>query len=305
VTVREDGEWLVPVLRGISFATEAEAEAFVVADNRAAELGGWRADGLAAMLTDLASSSLGLRGVGYDAGSIEDLLATDTFRTEKMAIADLKPHPLNYRVHPPDQLAHIAASIKAHGFYRNIVVARDGTVLAGHGVVEAAQSIGRKRVPVIRLNLDPGEPRALKVLTSDNEISKAAESDDRALTELLKSLVGVEGPEGLLGTGYNSEQLAGLVMVTRPASEIGTEEDAAAWVGMPDYDPGSVQIKMVITFPSVEKRKEFADALNLRVDKFSEKGSTWSTRWPWAEREDCAGISFQPAGAPAPATEEG
>lgn len=40
VKVREDGEWLVPVLRGIRFNSDSEAAAYALADNRTVELGG-------------------------------------------------------------------------------------------------------------------------------------------------------------------------------------------------------------------------------------------------------------------------
>lgn len=52
--------------------------------------------------------------------------------TEDAAIDELRAHPRNYRRHPDDQLAHIMRSIELHGFYRAVVIARDGTVLAGH-----------------------------------------------------------------------------------------------------------------------------------------------------------------------------
>ena len=41
IRVREDGEWLVPVVRGLRFKNAAEAEAYLIADNRIVELGGW------------------------------------------------------------------------------------------------------------------------------------------------------------------------------------------------------------------------------------------------------------------------
>jgi hypothetical protein len=37
----KDGQWSVPVLRGVSFKSEKDAERFLVADNRITELGGW------------------------------------------------------------------------------------------------------------------------------------------------------------------------------------------------------------------------------------------------------------------------
>lgn len=50
IQVSPEGVWMVPVLRGISFSTEQEAEAFLVADNRLVELGGWDETALSEML---------------------------------------------------------------------------------------------------------------------------------------------------------------------------------------------------------------------------------------------------------------
>src|SRR2546430_11899104 len=120
----------------------------------------------------------------------------------------LKPHPRNYRKHPDDELEHIMESIRTHGFYRNIVLAKDGkTILAGHGVVEAARRLGYKEIPAILIDYEPDDPHALKVLVSDNEIAHLAESNDRALTELLRE---VANAGDLLGTGYDEMMLANL-----------------------------------------------------------------------------------------------
>ena len=150
-----------------------------------------------------------VRGEKATVGSI-------TPTVEQIPIADLKPHPRNYRQHPADQIEHIKASITDHGLYRNVVIARDGTILAGHGVVLASREMGLKTVPVIRVDLDPDDPKAIKILTGDNGISHLGEVDDRLLTELLKGLQETAG--GLLGTGYDDAMLANLIFVTRPQS---------------------------------------------------------------------------------------
>jgi ParB-like chromosome segregation protein Spo0J len=51
----------------------------------------------------------------------------------------LTPHPQNYRAHPPEQVAEICKSIRAHGQVKNIIVNPEGIILCGHGVVQAAQ----------------------------------------------------------------------------------------------------------------------------------------------------------------------
>lgn len=299
IHVRKDGEWMVPVIRGISFASDAEAEAYLIADNRASEVGRWDDPALASMLDDLLKAGeTALLGVGYSAGDVVDLL--NPFVAERVDISSLRPHPSNYRAHPADQLEHIIQSIKTHGFYRNVIVARDGTILAGHGVVQAAQKMGRKRIPVVRLDIDPQSPAAMKVLASDNEIAKLAESDDRALSTLLKGLLDAEGSSGLAGTGYDERQLAALVMVTRPASEIRDLNEAAEWVGMPEYEEGGTPIKLVITFPDDEARKQFIAQTGIKIDKSAIKGTTYSTRWPWTEREDVGSVRFEAVGSKSP-----
>jgi hypothetical protein len=57
------------------------------------------------------------------------LPAADVLPTEIVALSSLRPHPRNYREHPEDQIEHLMQSIRANGFYRNIVVARDGTII--------------------------------------------------------------------------------------------------------------------------------------------------------------------------------
>jgi ParB-like chromosome segregation protein Spo0J len=58
-------------------------------------------------------------------------------------IAALRPNAKNARTHSEAQIKKIADSIRAFGFLNPIVVARDGTVIAGHGRLEAAKQMIR------------------------------------------------------------------------------------------------------------------------------------------------------------------
>jgi len=215
------------------------------------------------------------------------------YTVEVVPLTSLKAHPKNYRTHPEDQLAHIKASLQEHGFYRNIVVARDGTILAGHGVSEAAAALKIASVPIVRLDIDADDPRALKLLAGDNEIGKLAEVDDRALTELLKGLHEIDAG-ALLGTGFDAQMLAALTFVTRPADEIETMNAANEWLGLPSYDEGDYQIKLVITFPDEKAREQYVSEMKLRIDKKVEAGAhTWATRWPWTDRTDATAVRFE------------
>jgi len=64
------GEWLVPVIRGVSFKNEEEAQAYLLADNRLVELGGWNTSALIEELEKLAEES-SLQGTGFDDADIQ------------------------------------------------------------------------------------------------------------------------------------------------------------------------------------------------------------------------------------------
>jgi len=208
-------------------------------------------------------------------------------------VATLKEHPRNYRNHPDDQIAHIMQSIREHGFYRNVIVAKDNTILAGHGVIKACKKMDIKEVPVVKLDIGPNDPRALKVLAGENEIGNLCETDDRLLSEILKEIkdFGNEDISGLLGTGFDDQMLANLVFVTRPHNEIKDKNEAAHWVGMPEYEEGTYTIKLVVSFKTKEDRQRFIDTFKIKIDTMSE--TVASTRWPFTEREDLSSVKFE------------
>jgi hypothetical protein len=210
---------------------------------------------------------------------------------EEVSVDSIKPHPKNYRRHPGEQLDHIARSVEQNGLYRPIVVARDGTILAGHGVYAVAVQQGRATVPVVRIDVDADDPRAIKILVGDNEVVRMAEIDDRALTEMLKGLHDIDE---LLGTGFDAQQLAVLAMVTRPASEIADANAAAQWVGMPEFDAGKEPIFLRFMFASKEDRVRLLDVLGMTpddVDKRSDKA--WAMWWPKMARDNLARTEFR------------
>lgn len=69
----DDGDWLVPVIRGVYFANEEEAQAYLLADNRLTELGGWDTNALLEELQILAENS-GLEGTGFDDADLNNLM---------------------------------------------------------------------------------------------------------------------------------------------------------------------------------------------------------------------------------------
>ena len=141
---------------------------------------------------------------------------------EQVPLDSLKAHPRNYRSHPDAQLQHLRASIEQFGVYRNVVVANDGTILAGHGVVEAARATGAETIPVVRMGFGPDSPKALKLIAADNEVSHLAEDDESVLAGLLEEL----GKVGdLLGTGFDDLALQVLLSEVNPPDFEPVSED--------------------------------------------------------------------------------
>lgn len=71
IPVRADGEWMVPVLCGMSFENEQEAEAYLLVDNRASENGGWDINELSSMLSTVGDTA----SLGWSTEQIDDIAA--------------------------------------------------------------------------------------------------------------------------------------------------------------------------------------------------------------------------------------
>lgn len=212
-------------------------------------------------------------------------------KEEVVSIDELHFHPRNYRSHPQDQIEHLKQSIQEHGVYRRIVIAKDSTILAGHGVIKAAIELGFEKINVVRLDIGPNDPKAIKLMVADNELSHLSISDDRALTELLKETSELD-VDGLLGTGYDQSMLANLAFVTRPRSEVKNVNHAAEWAGMPEYENEPPPLKASISFRNSEDRSKFCELLGIDPPK-DESDKTISAWFPAKDNEDLASVRFE------------
>src|SRR5260221_4163491 len=85
----------------------------------------------------------------------------------------LRPYPGNARSHSRKQLKLIADSIKRFGFTNPILVSGDFEVVAGHGRLQAAKTLGLPQVPVVALSsLSEADKKAL--IIADNRIAELA-----------------------------------------------------------------------------------------------------------------------------------
>lgn len=71
--VEEGTEWMVPVVRGQSFKSERERDAFVIADNQQVMAGGWKFEILSELIGGLKDDG-GFAGLGFEEIELNALL---------------------------------------------------------------------------------------------------------------------------------------------------------------------------------------------------------------------------------------
>jgi len=119
---------------------------------------------------------------------------------ERRAVAALVPYARNARTHSPEQVAQIAASIREWGWTVPVLVDDAGTIIAGHGRVLAAQSLGITDVPVmIATGWSEAQKRAYVI--ADNKLALNAGWDAELLPVELGDLKGMGFDLGLTGFG--------------------------------------------------------------------------------------------------------
>jgi ParB-like chromosome segregation protein Spo0J len=148
---------------------------------------------------------------------------------ENVLIGALKAYDRNARTHSPEQVAQIAASILEFGFTNPVLIDKRGTIVAGHGRVEAAYSIGLEEIPCIRLeHLTEDQVRAYCL--ADNKLALNAAWNMDTLAAELKGLEAVGFDMSL--TGFSPEELAEIMGDTvedtnpeEPAPEVEFSEE--------------------------------------------------------------------------------
>ena len=111
---------------------------------------------------------------------------------QKVKLADLQPHPMNYNTHPEAQLVELEKSLESFQQFKNIVVCQN-TILAGHGLVEAAKRQGIEELDAVVMDDLTGEQQKA-LLVADNATPFLAVPDTDMLQELLDSMGEIDIP---------------------------------------------------------------------------------------------------------------
>ena len=140
---------------------------------------------------------------------------------EYLETEKLVPYARNSRTHSDEQVQQIMGSIKEFGFTNPILVDAEDLIIAGHGRTMAAQRLGMKEVPCLRLgHLTESQKKAYVI--ADNKLALNAGWDDEMLRLELADLQDADFDLSL--TGFDDDELNALLAT---AVEEGlTDEDA-------------------------------------------------------------------------------
>jgi DNA modification methylase len=140
---------------------------------------------------------------------------------EQIETEKLIPYARNSRTHSDEQISQIMASIKEFGFTNPVLIDEEGLIIAGHGRTVAAQRLGMKTVPIVRLtHLTPAQKKAYVI--ADNKLALNAGWDLEFLKIELLDLQSEDFDLSL--TGFDDDELNDLL--AQAVTEGLTDEDA-------------------------------------------------------------------------------
>ena len=158
-------------------------------------------------------------------------------RIEQLPLASLVPWAKNARTHSKKQIGQIADSIRTFGFTAPVLVDGAGTILAGHGRVEAAKLLGLAAVPCVRLEHMTQTQKRGYVL-ADNKLAQNSGWDEDLLAEELSALMGLDDLDFDLGvTGFTIAEVDDLVEGLSPEEPGDPADDV-----VPEAAPRRVQL---------------------------------------------------------------
>jgi ParB-like chromosome segregation protein Spo0J len=130
------------------------------------------------------------------------------YTVERKPIAWLKPSPRNARTHSKKQVEQLRSSLKRFGWTVPCLAREDGTLIAGHGRVEAAKLEGITEAPVI-VATGWSEEQCRAYALADNRIALNSGWNEDLLGLELKDLGGLGVDLGSLG--FDSAELGKLL----------------------------------------------------------------------------------------------
>jgi len=192
-------------------------------------------------------------------------------------VDDLQFDPRNARRHNARNLGAIQSSLVEFKQRKNLVVRRDGTVIAGNGTLEIARALGWKWIAAVYV--DDDSTMAAAYALADNKTAELSDWDVDVLGDILRDLQ--ENDAYLLDhIGFEEKDIE---RILRDGLEVGhsVEQEWEA-SGMPEFkseDLSGVR-QIIVHFRTHEDAYAFSELLGQSItDK------TKSLWYPEAERE--------------------
>lgn len=190
---------------------------------------------------------------------------------ERWPLARVIPDESNARTHSEEQVEQIVASMREWGWTIPVLVDENDKLIAGHGRVLAAQSLGLPEVPVmVARGWTEAQKRAY--LIADNKLAMNAGWDHKILALDFNSLR--ESGFDLTLTGFAELELDQFFAT-------GTTVDSE-WKGMPEFNEPDVNAfrSLIVHFRNQEDVEEFEALLSQHIGQKAK--SIWH---PELERE--------------------
>jgi ParB-like chromosome segregation protein Spo0J len=136
------------------------------------------------------------------------------YRVERWPLSRLKPYAANARKHSPEQIKQLRKAIGEFGWTIPILARPDGTIIAGHGRLEAGRLQGFKEVPVI-VARGWSDQQCRAYALADNKLALNSSWDSEILGEELAELRDLGADLDLIG--FSEKELARYLPPEDPA----------------------------------------------------------------------------------------
>lgn len=126
------------------------------------------------------------------------------------SVDDLKPYANNAKRHSAEQVKALAESIKQFGFTSPVLIDEANGIVAGHGRVQAAKTLGMDFVPCVRLtNLTEVQRKAY--ILADNRLAEIGGGWDTDLLRNELRAIESEMPDLAQAAGWSDNELLALL----------------------------------------------------------------------------------------------
>lgn len=159
-------------------------------------------------------------------------------------------------------------SLKRFGFVDPILVNmhpdRQNIIIGGHMRTKAAESLGFTEVPCVELNLTYEQEKELNI-----RLNKSGGSFD------MDALANYFDASELVEYGFDEYEF-GMTGKSNMVDVVNRGDENEEWVGMPDFEQGEKDIKVIIYFLSERERETFCEDKEIEITK--KQNNQWISR---------------------------